>query len=618
MDPEDIEIPDAWDDGEEPDQLTVKKLVEDCKKRSYEWSLNYLATAQFNERMIVGDQFIRIGEKGAIEDFTEDDWPSFVPRSSRNLLRNLALTWSSRILEDRPWVAPYASVPGTPEMATQVAKQVLEYCRQTHDFDDQCFRAANLVQPHSCVAWKVVWDPLRGPPSRGVPVYDESGVPTYGPDGKEVVEGAGEPEGDVLWDLVSVFDYATDGAEEVEDAKWCYFSKMMDDYDARSILVAAGMDPKPSMTKYTDVWGVSRDGVEVTELWWRPDARFPKGLYAVVVGDQPVQVIPFPYEHGEIPLAVWKCGSRRQSPFGSTHVDDAVPIQRVINETVAALQQQARQIGSVKLLAASSIVDAIKHGNQMIPTNDPQAIQAARYLEPPARSQVLTDTLEDNVNALYAIYGLNEILSGAENVKSGTSAKSIAYLNKLDSMKQAGASRSLGKAILRICRQTLKLYQQYVKAPRLAQIAGDQNLLAAQEFQGADLMGVDVKLEAASALASMRGAVAGDAADAIAAGSQDPSLAGIAATGMKDTSMQKASRDIVRAEIGAALAGEMQQGDKEVDPALAIAEIQTVLASIAGHPFAGLVTTLMQNYQLRLSQTQEALNPQPQETQNAG
>lgn len=596
MDPNDIELPSASEDDDGmPERDTVSGLVKKCREDALKRSMRYFAQASLNERMITGDQFIELNESYEVSDLA--GWPSYVGKTSRNLLRNLALTWSSRVTEDRPWVRSYASEPGLDQMAAEVSNKVLENTRQSHEFDDQCFQAAQLVQPHSCVGWKVVWDPLKGPPSPGVPSDD--------PEAPEHLEGQGEPTGDVAWQLVTIFDYGTDGAENIEDSKWCYFVEMKDEHDARALLSSAGIDEPVSAVKYKDVWDEDCEGVEVVELWWRPDFRFPRGLYVVMVADHVVSAIPFPYLHGELPLAVWKCGARRRSAFGSTHVDDAVYIQKAINEDVAALQQQVRQIGGVKLMASSAICGKWANGNQMIEVDDPVQLQAARYLEPPPRSEVIVQSLEDNVQALYTVYGLNEILSGAENVKSGTSAKSIAYLNKLDSMKMSGASRSLNKAIVRIARQTLKLNQQYVKAPRIAEIAGENGVVAAQHYIGADLAGIDVKLESASATEQMRGQVAGDAQQQIAAGNPDPALREQQQTGIQDTSFAKASRDIARAQAEAALQGEMQNPDPEADPNIAVQEI---IAAIGGTPKGTnthLLVELLRGYQQKTAQNQQ-------------
>jgi hypothetical protein len=555
----DVDLPTAAsEEDSEIERKSVLELLEECKAVVANYANRYLTTAEYNERMCNGDQFIEMTESYEIAQSNPD---SSSLKLSRNLLRNLRLTWSSRILEDRPNVQFWPGEAGMDQIKTDVAKKVWEHLGQVNDFDDLCFQAAELVQPHSAVGFKIVWDPLWGPRE-----------PT-----------SGKTLGEVRWQLVSVFDYGTDGSEDIEDSKWVYFCKYIDEWDARTLLDAAGINEPPSIEDYTDVWGVKRERcVKLYELWVRPDDyRFPNGLYAVIVGNHVVEARDFPYDHGELPLAIWKCGARRNSPYGSTHVDDATPIQKLINECVIALGGQARLINSVKLLAHADIVQKWQHGHQRIPVNDPQMSQYAKYLEPPDRVKVLVSTLEDQIQALFAVFGLNEMLTGAENIKSGTAAKSIAYINKLDSMKMAGAARSLAKAIKRVATQSLKLSQQYVQAPRLLKIAGTSSELPIKAFVGADIAGVDVVIQPSSGIDSLRASIAETANGQMQQAGPTPELQATSQTGLKNSAYNESQREFVYEQIKAVLSGQEQpQADPEIDPNIAVDAIITVMSDV--------------------------------------
>jgi hypothetical protein len=602
MDQDDIELPfpDATEDT--TDAETVKELIEECKDKVKSYALKYWAQAQYNERMGVGEQEQILDASWGLGP--DPSWTEATPFNCRNYLRNLRLTWSSRILEDRPSIKCYPSEPGADLAKAMKSDQILDYVRQNQDWDDLCFSAANMVQDHSLIGIKTVWDPLYGPASQGIPEYDDAGMPVIGEDGLQARTRVGEPLGDVHWQLLSIFDFGTDGSENIEDSKWVYFTTHIDKYDAVQLLKSAGIDEAPEEVKYKDTWGVERTGVEITELWWKPDYRFPKGLYCVTVGDYAVQAIDFPYKHKELPIAIWKCGPRRNSPYGSTHMDDAVYIQRTINETVAAMSRQARQIRDMKLIAPTAIIGAIEDGNHMIPCDDVALMNAARYLEPPDMAKVLISQLEDNTKALFAIFGLNEMLTGAENIKSGTAAKSIAYLNKLDSMKLAGAARSLSKCILRVMRQTLKLYQQYAIVPRIAHITGDQNLVSSFEWTKADISGVDVRMEPITGFANMRATQVQNANDQMAQTGPTPDLMSQSKTGLQQTAFDKSQREVVQAEIQAILQGQQPEPDTTIDANIASDEIMGVLSQYRGTAFEGPLKQLLMTYMQAMSKQQ--------------
>ena len=189
----DIELPVVESDNIAlPEAASVKELFDECQSIADDYRGRYLPQALYNERMCEGEQFIDLN---ASWEIIPSDWPEYVPKAARNLLRNLRLTWSSRILEDRPFVRAYPAEPGADELKAKIANRYIEYFRQRIDFDDLCFRAAQLVQPHSAVGFKIIWDPLIGPPSPGAPSL--TGEP----------EGVGEPEGDVFIDLACIFDF---------------------------------------------------------------------------------------------------------------------------------------------------------------------------------------------------------------------------------------------------------------------------------------------------------------------------------------------------------------------------------------------------------------------------
>lgn len=570
----DVDLPTAaTEQDKEIERKTVLELLEECKKTVEEYAVRYLTTAEYNERMCNGDQFIEVNDSYEINSSAVD---SNAPKLSRNLLRNLRLTWSSRILEDRPNVQFWPTGVGADQIKAEVAGKVWEHLCQVNDFDDMCFQAAELVQPHSAVGIKPVWDPLWGPRD----------------------PETGKTLGNVRWQICSIFDYGTDGSEDIEDSKWVYFGKWVDEWDARKLLDAASIDDPPSPDSYTDVWGVKKSGVKLYELWIRPDDyRFPDGLYAVIVGNHVVEARSFPYKHGELPLVVWKCGARRNSPYGSTHVDDATPIQKLINECVTALGSQAKLINSVKLLAHQDIISKWQHGHQRIPVNDATMSQYAKYLEPPDRVKVLVTTLDDSVEALFAVFGLNEMLTGAGNIKSGTAAKSIAYINKLDSMKMAGAARSLAKAIKRLVKQSIALTQQYVKAPRLLEIVGGQSMMPLEMFVGADVAGVDVIVQPASGVETLRASMAENANTQMQGpGGPTPALQAQSQTGIKGSAYNQSQQELVYTQIQSVMSGQEQPSPlPDVDANIAIDTIITILSDVDAQQ-AGPLIQLLQAY----------------------
>ncbi len=602
----------------DPDEqeLTALELLAEMVEAHRKQVGRFEAKALRNELYYHGDQFRDVNENSLeVEDL---DWLSDVPQVYRNYLRPLINTYSARILKDRPDVVAYPNDhDGIDQMATKVSNGILYHTHQRLEIDDLLFRASIPAQCHGKVYLWHVWDPDIGPTGVDEWDYDENG---------DIVQVASEtqPMGDVSWEIATIFDVATDGSTKVEDSTWCWRRTYVKRQEARSLLVDAGIDEQPQAIHYVDTFQGEKEGVEVYEVWHRPSPRIPDGCYFLVVGGYVVDYREtYPYEHGELPVSEWKIAERRNSSYGSTHVDDAVVIQRQINELVSVIQKLTRDCGRMLFVGHPAIINAIDSGNAMIPVANETNRTNNGWLEPPRPPPLLFAQLEELIRALYDVFGLNEILTGQENIRSGTSALQVQYLTELDSMKLAGSARSLGKALKRAWKQTLNLYQQFCAPERIEAIMGPGSAYAVQAYRDSDLGGVDVRLEPRSGIERYRSFEADAAQEEMVAGVIPPEEGQERRkTGLATTYAEHWAKRVVQEQIRAALQGATgQPPDSMVDPGLAQREIEIALRVAQGRlppERMGALTELYQNYsQLAAQQMQQnmAASQQPQPAQ---
>lgn len=573
----DYEIEDKADDDDQP--TTILDLIQEFKDADKRLE-NVRGRTRTNEAFVLGDQYKVWSEQNqTLETLMQ---PDDVPQVSRNYLRNLWNTWSARLLEDRPDVHAWPNeASGSDIGAAEVANAYMAHQHSIQDLDDLSFELIGQSQLSGMCAIKVVWDPTAGPLSQGVEELNQE-------TGEMEADGQGEPTGEIQWEIATVFDFYSDpSAQRLEDANWVVFKRYIEKASARILLRNAGLDEDPEITPIDNMDDDVNDdikAVELTEVWYRPGARIPEGLYAVVCSGHVIEATDFPYDHGQLPLSIIKITEQRNmAPGPKTHLDDAVIIQRQINELCASRARLIREWGAVRLIASDAIIDALEASNHAIKCSDPEQSKAIRWLDPPAMPKMFDDELMQLENAIFAVFGLNEMLTGAENVKSGTPARTIAYLTKLDSMKLSGSARSLGKCLRRAWTQTLSLAQQYVQEPRILQIVGEDKVLQTATFVGADMGGVDVRLEPASGIERYRAAQIEELEQDAALGWVDPSTAQQRhETGLSETTDDTASRARVEAQIMALLQGQVTPPMQDVDPAIAIEELRLAIEGIAG------------------------------------
>ena len=580
--------------------ITALQLIDDLYRQGDVARKVYLIKADRNERYVHGDQYQDINRlTGVLQDVP---WQDYVPKVTVNFLRNLVLTWTSRILRNRPSVSAYPHNPEVAdELSAEAAAQLIEYFEHEINIDETMFDLVSRACAHGISGVKLVYD----------------------------------PDADIVdWDTVTIFDFVLDPQQKTEDQRWIIFEKFIPESEANMFLKEAGIkDARASTVEYYVGPNETRSGVKVRELWYRPDPRIPKGLYCVEVSGYITDAMDYPYVFDRLefpgdnkkvsflPIAFFTVDPVRGTCWGDTWMNDAVPTQRQINEVESTLTKLRRDTAGAKLIAPGNIANAIDTGNQILKIDDPLQAQMVRYMEPPRINNLLFQDREILQKRLYDLAGLNELMVGAEAAKSGQSAKTIAYLSELDSMKQAGTARSIERFLLEAWQKTLVLVRNYYTEPRILSIVGENNVLAQTSFIGTDIDGVGLRLEPREGAARYTAQKTQDVVDQAQMGIRDASearefLQSGTLESPEDQRQAASMADVVKA---------VNQGadpfiDESVDPAFAIEYLGQAIAvkqSTSGNEKAVAtlkeILAVYEMFQQEMSARQaEQQAPQPQ------
>ncbi len=545
------------------DDIQVLALIDKCIDIGQRSARPFQLIAERNERWCSGDQFVDVNVQSSTLD---DAWKDNLPKTTQNHLRNLVNTWTSRLLKDRPSATAFPSSPSSSDIAaSQMAAKFIEYFEKEISVDDLMMDTVKTAAKHGAAGFKICFDPTKD---------------------------------SVTWKPITIFDFFLDPKENTEDAKWVVFKDNIDLEDAHVMLSDAGIEDEPGQQSFRINDSEEREGVEIFEIWHKPSPRLPEGLYCKKIGKHLVDLMPYPYlfspkENKEtgtpkavLPLVIFAVDYHRGSPFGDTWVSDAIGEQRQINETEATLLDLRRKTANVKLIVPSDdIVQGWNSSNQIIVSG--QGMDRIGWLPPPAIPQILFADREYHFTKLYQIAGLNEQLSGADSIKSGTSARQIAYLNELDSQKHAGTSRAIEKMLLSAWNLTLSLVQRYYIDQRLMRIV-DSSGLGVMAFRGADIAGVDIDLSPRGGLDRYPATKALQAQeDGQAQLIKPEEMLERRATGQQTSSFEHQMRQRMQQQISFVLQGASPMVDREIPIALAMEEIlnaSRVLAEKNAHP----------------------------------
>jgi hypothetical protein len=575
------------------DIITVRQLCDSLVELGQRSAEQFLVKAERNEMFTNGDQYRDIDRRSfSIQDVP---WNDDVPQVVHNLLRNLVLTWCQRLLQDRPAVIAYPNSSEDRDIqGAKAASALIEYIEFENNIDTKMFDILQMACAHGVGGMKCYYDP----------VLDE-----------------------IKWDLVTIFDFYVDNVENPQESKWCVFKRYLDIHDAKSMLRSVGEDYDVQATTYQIGDLESREGVETYELWYRPDSRITAGIYALIVDGHVIESMDYPYvfpylenpENGQtrsyLPLCMFKTGFLRGTVYGDTWMNDAVPIQRQINEIESVLVKLRRDTGAVKLIAPGTVVDTWDETNALIKCDDAAKAQMIRYMDPPRINGLLFEDRDRLEKRLYDVAGLNELLTGAEGAKSGTSAKQIAYISQLDNMKHAGTARHIEKFLLQLWRVTLHLVRKYYVYPRVVRIIGESNQIAGLYFAGTDIDGVDVRLEPRSGIERYSATKGENAIQRMQQKLEDPKeVAETSVTGLDETQAEGDLQVQILQQARMALEGYPTQPLTNINPAYASQVLLSYLKAMEGQldeQSAMPLLQLKQGYdQLAATQAQQAQKAQ--------
>jgi hypothetical protein len=587
--------------------LTVLGLFTDMKQAWDKASIRRLDEARRNELYVLGDwdapaDYYGLGRKDKDADH-------------RNLMYPLAMTWAARLtrLRQRPRAVP-ADASAFDSAAVEVANKYIRHQFYRLELDALIAELVQLAQMHSVAAMRIAWNPEAG--AWGQAVDEKDGVPLVYPDGRVALER----QGAVQWDLISVFNYMIQPVEDFRDAKWCAFRDHIDKYAAKQALYEAGYDDEPATVKTRDLRGEEYECVEVWEMWHLPHGRVPGGLYALIIGGCVVDVRSWPYERVDVlPIAVFKSGKRRDSPFGKTHISDAVYQQANIDGVLSAAKTLRNECAkNVALFLPTEVADEWTNRESVIvKVTDPERGAIGRWLLGPldAITDLRKEAYEEGM-ALHETFGMSDVSSGSADLKAGTAGKTVAYYEQLDAQKLAHPARNLHVAIRRAMQIDLALASEFISTERLAAIAGPGSEYEVFAFTGATLDGVDVILEPASGhdemLESKREQVRSDAAS----GWEDPARAKeMQWTGVRDTQDEIQQRTQMEQIIKSVVAGNQMSADLSVSPQIATEMLRLAIETTPEPNANTRLRMLLLEYVTRGQQNQQQAQQQQQQAQ---
>jgi len=398
--------------------------------------------------------------------------------------------------------------------------------------------------------YKTIWNPkagerIRVPVTETIeqPVPDVLGLPTVGEDGEQVTqeieipvidEETGEPKyeeiaiGDVevitcspfevfpIGDGETMDDPGVTGALHVVPRTIRYIE---DVYDVR-------VDPQDELKDSDDIYrelteqlGTMSGGRDserkhdkgepsalVYEYWEKPSDERPRGRFVVVAGSELIKDEELPYDYLDVPFDEVESCPVPGRFWGTSRVEQAVPVQRTINFLAAKIEEHTDVMVDPKVIRIKG--DGIGDDEWVNEAGEHIFITSAAHMPniwtPPALGSDVYARLDKLYGHLDDLFGVHDV-SRAQAPGEVTAGVAIAQLQEQDDTMQGPFYRSYHRAREGVGRKIVSLCQQFYQETRQLKIVGANKRWQLADFQASDVEGItDVRVRQTSSMPQSR------------------------------------------------------------------------------------------------------------------
>lgn len=463
----------------------VKRLVGDIKaafderkeeRRSFElqWRLN--------QNFVNGNQYCDIVETtGEVADYPASyEWEQ---RTVYNQVLPIVETRLSKLSRVQPGLLVRPVTSDTEDiMSAKTSTKILKSAYATHDMNLKIAEANAWAEICGGVFYKNSWDTTGG-----------------------LVLGQHENklvfEGDIACNVVPYYEIfpSTSYEHDLENCDNLIHAKVYTvdeiklrwglDVEGRTLnvfsmdmsgMIPGGVGYNPSMMRVRD--NDIENSELVLEYYEKPNRDFPEGRHVIIVGDICVHVGVLPNKCGKFfrrsyPFVHQRCLDVPGVLWGASVVERCIPIQRDYNAVRNRINEyMARMtIGNMAVEQGSLVDDSILDGG--LPPGS--VIEYKPGSQPPVwmAPQEIPATLLQQVEALYnefvQISGVSEMSRTSQTPAAISSGTALEILKEQDDTRLSLTSENIRNAIMHLGQQWIRFYKQYVTAPRIARIVGE-------------------------------------------------------------------------------------------------------------------------------------------------
>lgn len=465
-----------------PEMAALASEIRDEYQRRKEERRPFELQWRLNQNFLGGNQYCDIlAETGEVVDYpalSDDE-----QRSVYNQIAPIIETRLSKLSRVQPGMTVRPLTADTSDVTTaKVSTQLLKSTFVELDMTHKQMMANAWAEITGAVFFKSVWDTRAG---RIMGYVD--GKPVY--------------EGDVNISVVPAYEIfpascyidSMDEQDSIIHARVYTTREILDRWgilvEGREMNVlsmeSSGMLPggngyNPSMQQLHD--HQINDAELVLEYYEKPSRDFLNGRHVIVIGDYVVHCGDLPFRTGNYyrrgyPFARQLCLAAPGLFFGSTIIERLIPLQRDYNAVKNRINEHiVRMAVGNPVVEQGSLVNDELLDVGFLPG---QVVEYRAGTQPPGWMQVqeipqsLFSKLTEMRSEFIDISGVSEMSRSSQSPGYISSGTALEILKEQDDTRLTLTAENIRMAIQTVGQQWLRLFKQFVVAPRITRISGE-------------------------------------------------------------------------------------------------------------------------------------------------
>lgn len=254
-----------------------------------------------------------------------------------------------------------------------------------------------------------------------------------------------------------------------------------------------------NIATFAQVTTTVKNSEHVLTYFERASRRYPRGRFAVMIGDNLIKYSELPYD--DIPITVIKCKEETGCFYGKSIVDELIPLQRSYNGVKNHIHDYFKHaVDPVLLVPNGSLPNVDDYRDrgvepgEVIPYNPASGGSVPHWLDYPDIPGGLAEEAAQLKADMEYSAGVSQLMVYGQ-VANGTSGKAIESRRQIDSTRMSLTAENIRNAVIKMSKLWLAIYKRYASGNRTLRIVGDNDIGNAVVWCREDITSFDIRYD---------------------------------------------------------------------------------------------------------------------------